>query len=133
MDAQEKFEYWLDIAQYDLDVADSMLVSKRWLYVVFMCQQAIEKLIKGLYQLYRGDDIPHIHNINAIISRFEDTLPFVVSEEHTELFRKLTMYYINNRYPDYLAKLSEQITEAEAREVFAKTKEVFSWLLTFVK
>jgi HEPN domain-containing protein len=24
----------------------------RWLYVVFMCQQAIEKLCKGLYLLY---------------------------------------------------------------------------------
>ena len=130
MDAQEKFEYWLDIAQYDLSTAEAMSASKRWLYVVFMCQQAIEKLVKGLYLLYRSDDAPHIHNINAIISRFEVDLPDLISEETTELFRRLTTYYINNRYPDYIAKLSEQTTESEATEMLAKTKEAFTWLLT---
>jgi HEPN domain-containing protein len=49
VDVQEKYDYWLDIAKYDLDTADAMLDSKRWLYVVFMCQQAVEKLTKGLY------------------------------------------------------------------------------------
>ncbi|MDR0308069.1 MAG: HEPN domain-containing protein [Chitinispirillales bacterium] len=36
---------------------------RRWLYVVFMCQQAMEKLVKGLYNYYIGDDVPRIHNI----------------------------------------------------------------------
>jgi HEPN domain-containing protein len=45
MDSQEKFEYWVDIARYDLDTADAMFKTGRWLYVAFMCQQAIEKLV----------------------------------------------------------------------------------------
>lgn len=48
MDKKEKVEYWLDIADYDLETAKSMLTSGRYLYVVFMCQQAIEKLLKAL-------------------------------------------------------------------------------------
>jgi len=72
MNAQEKYEYWLDIAQYDLETANSMLSSGRWLYVVFMCQQATEKLAKGLYTLYVDDNIPRIHNIKTIVERFED-------------------------------------------------------------
>jgi HEPN domain-containing protein len=52
MDAAEKYEYWLEIAQYDLDTAEAMLNSRRWFYVVFMCQQAVEKLVKGLYILF---------------------------------------------------------------------------------
>ncbi len=47
MDTHEKFEYWLDNAKYDLETAEAMLISKRWLYVVFMCQQAIENWLKG--------------------------------------------------------------------------------------
>jgi HEPN domain-containing protein len=47
MDSQEKFEYWLDIAQYDLDTAAAMFAAGRWLYVVFMCQQAIERRSHG--------------------------------------------------------------------------------------
>jgi HEPN domain-containing protein len=58
MDAQEKYAYWLDIAQYDLETANAMFDSGRWLYVVFMCQQALEKLAKGLYVLYIDDNIP---------------------------------------------------------------------------
>jgi HEPN domain-containing protein len=60
MTNEEKYNYWLDIAKYDLDTADAMYKSRRWLYVVFMCQQAIEKLVKGLYLLYIDDNTPKL-------------------------------------------------------------------------
>ena len=49
---KDKFEYWLNYARNDLDTADFMFKSGRWFYTLFMCQQAIEKLTKGLYILY---------------------------------------------------------------------------------
>jgi HEPN domain-containing protein len=79
MDSQEKFEHWLDIAQYDLETACAMFTSGRWLYVVFMCQQAIEKLCKGLYLLYIDDNTPRIHDINDVLDSFADKLPVPVS------------------------------------------------------
>jgi len=130
MDAQEKFEYWLDIAQYDLDVAESMLINEHWLYVVFMCQQSIEKLIKGLYSYYMPDTPPHLHNIKTIGTRIEPFLPQPIPTEKMDFFDELTAYYLNNRYPDYVSKLSSQISETEAAEVLKKSKEVFAWLLT---
>lgn len=130
METNEKYEYWLDIARYDLETAEAMLASKRWLYVVFICQQAVKKLAKGLYIVYIDDGIPLIHNINSIIERFEDKLPETVSEEYRQLFDKLSAFYLNNRYPDYLSKLSIQIKETEAKEILTKTKEAFAWLLT---
>jgi len=39
----DKAKYWIDIADYDIETAKAMLVSKRYLYVGFMCHQAIEK------------------------------------------------------------------------------------------
>ena len=45
----EKSEYWIEIADYDIETAKAMLVSKRFLYVGFMCHQAIEKTIKAYY------------------------------------------------------------------------------------
>lgn len=47
MNNVEKYDYWEEIATYDLETAEAMLASGRYLYVVFMCQQAIEKLMKG--------------------------------------------------------------------------------------
>lgn len=130
MEVNEKYEYWLDIARYDLETADAMLTSKRWLYVVFMCQQAVEKLAKGLYTVYIDDNIPRIHNIISVIERFEDKLPEPVSEEYRRLFDKLSAFYLNNRYPDFISKLSIQIKETEAKEILTNTKEAFAWLLT---
>lgn len=130
MEAQERFEHWLDIANYDLETADSMHSSKRWIYVIFMCQQAIEKLAKGLYTFYIDDNVPRVHNINAIINKFEDQLPQEVPDEIRILFDKLTAYYLNNRYPDYMARLSSQTNHDEATEILAKSKEAFKWLLT---
>jgi len=130
MDAHEKFEYWLDIAQYDLSVANSMLKSKHWLYVVFMCQQSIEKLVKGLYSFYLPDTPPHLHNIKTIVTRIEPYLPFPIPSDTMEFFDELTAYYLNNRYPDFISKLSSQIGETEAADVLEKSKEVFTWLLT---
>ncbi|NLI93522.1 MAG: HEPN domain-containing protein [Peptococcaceae bacterium] len=130
MDANEKFEYWLDIARYDLETAEAMLTSKRWLYVVFMCQQAIEKLAKGLYIIYIDDEVPRIHNINAIISKYSDKLVEKVDEDTKEFFRVLSSYYLNNRYPEYITHVSTQISESEANRILLKSKEVFAWLLT---
>ena len=130
MSAEEKFEYWLDVAQLDLRTAGAMLNSGIWIYVVFMCQQAIEKLVKGLYILYLDDNVPKIHSIGTLVGYFEDKLPVEIPQETVELFIKLSRYYLNNRYPDYKGELGSQIKEPEAKALFSQTKEVFAWLLT---
>jgi len=130
IDAQEKYEYWLDIAQYDLDTAETMLKGGRWLYVVFMCQQAVEKLVKGLYVLYVDDNVPKTHNIRVLVERFESHLPAEVTGERYDLFEDLTIHYLNGRYADYKQKLSERLNEQTATDYFHQTKEVFAWLLT---
>jgi HEPN domain-containing protein len=130
MDAQEKYGYWLDAVQYDLESAAAMLAGGRWLYVVFMCQQAIEKLVKGLCTLYVDDDVPRSHSIRTIIGRFEEGLPAKVPDEHSAFFDTLSAYYLNNRYPDYKNRLSTQMGEAEATAALSQTKDVFAWPLT---
>ena len=130
MTAEEKYAYWLELAQYDLESADAMFATGRWFYVVFMCQQAVEKLVKGLYSYYMPDAPPRLHNIRAIAKRLESHLPNVIPEDTLDFFDTLTSYYLNNRYPDYVSKLSLQISQDEAEEILKTTKEVFSWLLT---
>lgn len=129
-DTQEKYEYWLDAAKYDLDSAGAMYSGGRWLYVAFMCQQAIEKLCKGLYTLYVGDDVPRVHNISGIIDRFSDKLPAVPTDEQYKFFDRLTAYYLKGRYPEYKQKVSAMLDEQEANALLNETKGVFEWLLT---
>lgn len=39
----DKVTYWIDIADYDIETAEAMYSTQRWLYVAFMCHQSIEK------------------------------------------------------------------------------------------
>lgn len=39
----EKVTYWVEMSDYDLDTAEAMLATGRYLYVGFMCHQTIEK------------------------------------------------------------------------------------------
>jgi HEPN domain-containing protein len=130
MDAQGKYDYWLDIAQYDLETASAMFDSGRWLYVVFMCQQALEKLVKGLYVLYIDDNIPRVHAIRQIMKKYDDKLPAPVNEDRYRFLDKLSAFYLEGRYADYKQKLSALVDKQEAENVLKQTREVFAWLLT---
>jgi HEPN domain-containing protein len=48
-DAAEK---WVAQAQYDIETAKAMFDTGRYLYVLFCCQQAVEKMLKALFGLY---------------------------------------------------------------------------------
>ena len=131
MNEQEKYEYWLEHAQYDMKAAEAMLNSGMWVYTVFMCQQAIEKLAKGIYGLFvDADNVPRIHNITRLIKEFEDKLQEPVKDEYYDLFETLSGYYLNNRYPDFKNRLYNTTKEDKARELYARTMEVFEWLQT---
>lgn len=54
--------YWLDIVDYDLETAEAMYSTGRWLYVGFMCHQVIEKVLKTYWCGTRDDDPPYTHN-----------------------------------------------------------------------
>ena len=40
-------EHWVERAEYDLGTAKAMLETARYLYVAYMSQQAVEKLLKN--------------------------------------------------------------------------------------
>jgi HEPN domain-containing protein len=53
MDSEEKYDHWVKIATRDLNLIDTLYKGGHWLETAFHCQQAIEKLVKGIYNLYR--------------------------------------------------------------------------------
>ena len=53
---------WLERAKYDLETAKAMLKSGRYLYVAFMCQQSLEKILKGII-LENGGEVLRTHSL----------------------------------------------------------------------
>jgi len=130
MTDNEKFDLWLEYAERDLDAAGVMFNAGRWYYAVFMSQQAVEKLVKGLYTVYVDENVPRTHNIKTLVERFEEKLVAPVPEKYNKLFKLLSAYYVSDRYPDFISKIGEQVSKEEVSNIFNRTKEVFAWLLT---
>ena len=131
MDGNERYSYWEDIAEYDFETANAMLNSGRYLYVVFMCQQAIEKIVKGLFVYYNEEEPPRTHNIINVLEKihFKDLQSVSDKlEEYRDFLEELLAFYISERYPSYKERLSATIDQKHAQQVLFKAKEVFSWL-----
>ena len=134
MTKEEKYAHWEALAIYDLETADAMLKSGRYMYVAFTCQQAIEKLAKALHVLYLEKEAPKTHNIITVI-----TAVFDVYKPNTEdfeekykkyqpLMAKLFSYYVSERYVEYKNKINKTLDKRSSEKLLEETKEVFVWL-----
>lgn len=99
------FDHWLEQAQYDLDTAKAMLNSRRYLYVLFCCQQAVEKILKAVIARKTAEFPPRLHNL----LRLSETAGVAIDESTHDFFGELSAYYIQTRYPEELQSLAKQI------------------------
>lgn len=65
----EKIHYWIEIAEYDIETARVMLEGRRFLYVGFMCNQVIEKVLKGYYVHLYNTTPPYTHNLIHLVKQ----------------------------------------------------------------
>ena len=117
--------HWVERSKYDLDTAKAMLDTGRYLYVSYMCQQAIEKILKAIIAQQGKENFP-IHNLNRLaeISLIDGEL----NAEQFNFLAELTPYNIEARYGDYKESLSEIINDKKAQKVYEKTLEIHEWL-----
>lgn len=117
---------WLSLAEYDLVTAEAMLQTERYLYVAFMAQQAIEKMLKACYVKYCGSTPPHTHNLLRLIA----AMPWATDAdaETMGLVERLNSYYIESRYTEDIAELARALTGEEAERLLGSTRELFGWI-----
>ncbi len=69
IEMDSKVQYWIEISDYDLETAEAMLRTKRYLYVGFMCHQAIEKIFKAYYTGIKSDNAPFSHSLSYLAKK----------------------------------------------------------------
>lgn len=122
----KKVKYWIEISEYDLLTAKSMLDTKRYLYVAFMCHQSIEKLLKAYWQCITKKVPPKTHNISYLASKvglFEQ-----LSEKQKDFLDELEPLNIEARYPGNKDALMEKLDNAYSTEIYIKTKGLYQWI-----
>ncbi len=115
---------WLASAEYDLQTAEAMLKSKRYVYVVFMCHLAMEKTVKGLWAEAKNDTPPRIHDLLYSVRGLDLTLP----AREADFVAAINRASVPTRYPEDLAKMVRLYPYRTARSYLSKTKRVIKWL-----
>jgi len=117
-------KHWIDLSKYDVDTAKAMLESKRYLYVLFTCQQSVEKMLKALIVKNTKSFPPKIHDLVKLLN----LAGIDADKEEKEFLAKLNYYYLETRYPRELSEISKQVAKQTAITFFNKTKKTLKWL-----
>lgn len=115
---------WVDASRYDLETARALLKSRRYLYVLFMCQQALEKLLKAHVTARTGEFPPRIHNL----ARLGEVVAFELSSEEKALLERLSLYYLQSRYPPEIQALARKIGRSIAVAHLEQTEALWKRL-----
>ena len=124
--ATDKVTYWLDIADYDIDTAEAMYTTERWLYVAFMCHQAIEKTLKAYWCATQPNDPPYTHNHMRLADGCG--LYELMTEEQRNFLDTITSYNIEARYPEDKQALYQRLTKQFCRQMIDETKQLQQWI-----
>ncbi|MBR0272896.1 MAG: HEPN domain-containing protein [Bacteroidaceae bacterium] len=126
MTREERVKYWIDIADYDLETAEAMYTTRRWLYVAFMCHQVIEKTLKAFWCGTMPEDPPYTHNH----MRLADGCGIYekMSDEQKDFLDLITNYNIEARYPEDKEALARTLTPQACRQMIDETKQLMQWI-----
>ena len=119
---------WAERGWYDMDTARAMLESRRFFYVPFCCQQAVEKMIKGVIAKVTGQTPPRIHNLMELAKR----AGLAPDADQALLMRELTEYYVQSRYPDAVESASSSAWQGVARDAILRTEKMVQWLSSMI-
>jgi len=115
---------WLKQAEYDMDTAKAMFKTGRYIYAVFMCHLAIEKIIKGTYSKIIKKDPPKTHDLIYL----SELTSLDLTEDFTKFLDSLNDLSIPTRYPDELEKLVQQYSRERTKKILNQTEELLQCL-----
>ena len=127
MAQEEKVQYWLDIADNDLIVADDLFKMGHWLYVAFMCHQVIEKMLKAYWTAICDDDPPYTHSHFRLLEACG--LDEEINDEQATFLEFMIPMNIEARYPKYKTSVANTLSKDRAYYILDNTKQIRQWLL----
>jgi len=111
-------------SEYDLNTAQFMIDTGRYIYVIFMCHLSLEKLLKAIVAEITKNIPPKSHNLIYLIKLSDIELP----KKFIDFIAKINNASIVTRYPEDFSRVLDAYPENVAREYLSATKELHQWL-----
>jgi HEPN domain-containing protein len=122
----EKARYWIELADYDLETANVMLENRRFLYVGFMCHQAIEKMLKACYANSHEGIPPYTHNLKYLAQ--ESGIDASMSQHQKDILNLLQPLNIEARYPEDKDRLLHTLDKERCADILQQAEELYRWI-----
>lgn len=101
---------WIASAEYDLATAQHMLTTGRFLYVIFCCHIALEKILKAHVTAVTESFAPKTHDLIFLIKKSGLVLPLPL----LDFISKINNASIPTRYPEDLSRALMDYPESVA-------------------
>ncbi len=118
--------YWLDSAEHDLDVAESLFQNAKYDWCLFLAHLVLEKILKACYVKSKNEFPPRTHDL----VRLADMAGIEAAEDTLEFLDMVNTFNISTRYPDEKFKFYTLCTKDFTAKQFVRIKEIREWLLT---
>lgn len=115
---------WLATSQYDLETAQHMFQTGRYLYVIYMCHLALEKMLKAMVAEAQEFLPPKTHNLYHLVKLID----LEIEEPFKKLFADLNAASLPVRYPEDMQKLIAQYNQEIAKSYLEQTEACLKWL-----
>lgn len=129
MGIKKEVKNWIDSALYDLETAEHMFSVGRYIYTIFMCHLAIEKLLKAKIEEITGKIPPKTHSLRYLLQ----LSGLELSEDMFTFISKLSDVSIPTRYPEDFKELVKSYDRETVKTYLTKTREVFQWIKKCLK
>lgn len=115
---------WIALADYDIKTARHMLATQRYLYVIFLCHLALEKVLKAHVAEFTQTVPIKTHDLIYLVKKCELDLP----EKYLDFIGKINTASIPTRYPDDLQRALKEYPKSVAKNSLNQTIELTEWL-----
>lgn len=115
---------WIALADYDLETAKHMLAAGRYLFVVFLCHLAIEKMRKAHVTEVTQAVPVKTHDLIYLAGKGRLEIP----QDFLEFIGKINTANIPTRYPEDLQRTLRDYPKSVASSYLKQTEEVLKWL-----
>ncbi len=120
------FDEWQLQAEYDLETAESLLQSGRFVYVCSFCDLSIEKMLKAAWIRKFETVPPKTHSLIFLRDRLQITdMP---DEKYDTFLMDLNSLSVPTRYPETLKEMKKLFTRERTAHILSQTKDIILWL-----
>jgi HEPN domain-containing protein len=125
----EDYKEWIEFGEYDLKSAEALMENSLYAHVVFHCQQALEKTLKAVIVFKTDKFPPKIHDC----AKLAELAEIILEEEKENIYRSLTAYYFESRYPDMKGELTRRLDKQTAEKYMRFCEEETIWLQSSIR